>query len=221
MLLALLLNGTVLAQVKPETQSLVVNGHSGEAAVVRINDKTYVELQDLARIGNGDLGFRGSQISLAFPGSSATPPAESVEQEKPAPKNGLSRNFMMAGIETIAQMREWASAMAYAIRNGYGVTEDWAGDYRQKAAASLDAASSSASTDADHNALQLLTNEFNSVGTWSNNLVEAKKSMDTAKYSTSPNALRDEPLSQKIINCGRFLSRMLGSAEYADDPSCH
>jgi hypothetical protein len=128
---------------------------------------------------------------------------------------------MIAGIETIAQMREWASTMANAIQHGYGVTESWAADYRGKAADSLRQAGASASTDADRNALQLLTNEFHNVETWSDELVEAKKNMDTAKYSMSSGALRNEPLSQQILNCGHFLATMLGSAEFADDPSCH
>src|SRR5207253_11090395 len=54
-----------------------------------------------------------------------------------------------------------------------------------------------------------------------NVLVEAKKSMDTAKYALSPSSLRDEALSQKIISCGRFLAKMLGSSSFQDDPSCH
>jgi hypothetical protein len=111
--------------------------------------------------------------------------------------------------------------MANAIQHGYGVTEGWAADYRGKAENSLRQASASASTDADRDALQLLVNEFESVETWSHELVEAKETMDTAKYSTSSDALRNEPLSQKIINCGHFLGMMLGSSKFGDDPSCH
>ena len=32
---------------------------------------------------------------------------------------------------------------------------------------------------------------------------------------------RNEPLSQKIIACGRFLAPMLGSGSFQDDASCH
>jgi hypothetical protein len=128
---------------------------------------------------------------------------------------------MRAGIEEIATMREWASTMAYAIQNNYQITDDWAAKYREQAANNLRLASAAASTEGDRNALQLLTNEFEAVREWSNKLVEAKKSMDTAKYALSPDALRDEALSQKIINCGRFLARMLGSSSFQDDPSCH
>lgn len=221
-LLMLLLCGVTLAQVKQESRTLVVNGKAGEAGVVQINSRTYVDLENLARIANGSLGFDKNQITLTLPGGyEASAPAAAPAPEQPVAHVGLSRNFMMAGIETLAQMREWASTMAYAIQNGYGVTESWAADYREKAANALRQTSASVSTDADRNAMQLLANEFEAVREWSNKLVEAKQSMDTAKYSTSPNALRDEPLSQKIITCGRFLGTMLGSAEFKDDPSCH
>ena len=217
--------GVTLAQLKQESKTLVVNGQSGEAAVVQINGRTYVDLENLARIGSGSLGFSGGRITLTLPGSAASSSGVSgttaaPEADHPKP-SGLSRNFVMAGIETISQMREWASTLAYAIQNSYGVTESWVAGYREQAASSLRTASASASTDADRNALQLLTNEFESVKEWSNRLVEAKKSMDTAKYTMSPDALRNEPLSQKIITCGHFLGAMLGSGEFKDDPSCH
>ena len=209
------------AQGSPQNRQLVVNGKAGEATVVQINGRTYVDLETLVRIANGSLSFQGTQISLVLPGSPANPAAATPKQEQPAGRDGLTRNFMIAGIETLAQMREWASTMANAIQHGYGVTESWAVDYRERTATSLRQASASASTDADHNALQLLTNEFQSVETWSSELIAAKKNMDTAKYSMSTDSLRNEPLSQKIINCGRFLGTMLGSAEFGDDPSCH
>jgi len=224
-LLLLLLGGVAWAQVKQESRTLVVNGQAGDAAVVQINGRTYVDLENLARIANGSLGFRGNQITLTLPASAmnappTSAPANSPDSGQPAP-SGLSRNFVMAAIETISQMREWGSTLAYAIQNGYGVTESWVAGYREQAAGSLRVASAAASTDADRNALQLLTNEFETVKEWSNKLVEAKKTMDTAKYQTSPDALRNEPLSQKIITCGRFLGSMLGSGEFKDDPSCH
>lgn len=82
-------------------------------------------------------------------------------------------------------------------------------------------ASIAATTEADRQALQLLTNEFESVKQWSNKLVEARNSMDTAKYAMSSNALQNDPLSQKIVTCGRFLATMLASGQFQDDPSCH
>lgn len=218
---ALSICGIISAQVQPHSKTLVVNGKSGEAAVVQINSRTYVDLETLVRIANGSVGFQGNQITLVLPGSEAKAPPVTSEPEQPADQASLSRNFMIAGIETIAEMREWASTVANAIQHGYGVTDSWAADYREKAATSLRRASASASTGADRNALQLLTNEFHNVEAWSDELIEAKKNMDTAKYSTSSGTLRNEPLSQKIITCGQFLGTMLGSAEFKDDASCH
>jgi hypothetical protein len=216
-------SGIVLAQGNTGSRTLVVNGQSTEGAVVQINNRSYADLETLARLANGTLSFQGSHVTLQLPCPSAgnTASTSTPEPAQPVAKAGLSRNFMIAGIETLAQMREWGSAMAYAIQNGYGVTASWAADYREKAASSLSMASSAATTDSDHNALQLLTNEFNNVSMWSDQLVQAKQSMDTAQYSTSPGTLRNEPLSQKIIRCGRFLGTMLGSAEFKDDASCH
>lgn len=213
--------GVTLAQSKPDTRNLVVNGKSAESALMQINNRIYVDLETLARLANGTLSYRANLISLQLGCSSAGDSTPVAEQSQSVPQTGLSRHFVSAAIETIAQLREWGSTMAYAIQNGYGITAGWAAGYREKAASSLRLASSAASTDSDQNALQLLTNEFNNVGVWSDKLVQAKQSMDTAKYSMSPNALRDDPLSQKIITCGHFLGAMLGSGEYKDDPSCH
>jgi hypothetical protein len=209
------------AQASSQTETLVVNGKSGEAIVVRLNGRTYVDLESLARIAGGSLAFQGSRLTLTLPDSSATPPPTESHANSPAVSTGLSRDFREAAIETLAQMREWASTIANAIQYGYAITDDWAAGYREKAVTSLRQASVSASTDSDHNALALLTNEFHNVEAWSNELIEAKKDMATAKYTMSNEALRNEPLSRKIISCGHFLGAMLGSGDFKDDPSCH
>lgn len=209
-----------LAQASFQTKTLVVNGRSGDATVLQLNGRTYVDLETLARIADGSLAFRGNQVTLALPASHATAPATESPENHAAPER-LSREFSVAAIETLAEMREWASTTANAIQNGYPITESWVINYREKAATSLRQASANASTESDHNALALLTNEFQNVEKWSNDLIEARKNMDTAKYSMSKDALRNEPLSQTIINCGHFLGTMLGSGEFKDDPSCH
>jgi len=213
-----------MAQASSQTKTLVVNGRSGDATVVQFNGRTYIDLETLARIADGSLAFRGNQVTLALPASTAntptTPTTESPANQTPA-QTGLSRDFRIAAAETLVEMREWASPMANAIQNGYPITENWVANYRANAAASLEKARATASTESDHNALALLTAEFQNVETWSNNLIEARKNMDTAKYSMSPDALRNEPLSQKIITCGHFLVTMLGSGQFTDDLSCH
>jgi hypothetical protein len=171
-----------------------------------------VDVLAVASIGKGSVSFSGPGIVLEFPAvaSGATPVGSTLSQE-----------FMKAGIEEIARLREWATTLASAIRGSYGVTDEWVNGYRDQASQSLQLADAAASTDGDRNAAQLLHRAFDLVQQWSDQLVAAKKSMDTAKYTTSPNALREDPLSQKLITCGHFVTQMLGSGSFQDDPSCH
>ena len=217
--------GTWARQSKQKTETLVIEGQPGEAAVIQVDGRSYVDVEALAHMANWSASFKANRIVLSLQpnagGSLAATASPAVASPIPADDSSLSRDFMRAGIEAIAQMREWASPLAYAIQNGYPVTENWVAGYRDQAAHALSLASVAVTTDADRRALQLLTNEFESVRQWSNQLVEARKSMNTAKYTMSASALRDDPLSQKIITCGRFLAPMLASGSIQDDPSCH
>jgi hypothetical protein len=207
-----------------QRRTLVVDGRPGQAIVAEIDGRPYVEIAGLAEITHGSLSFKADRIVLSLPPSSMTPPPAEPPAEPADPQahgSGLSREFMRAGIEEIATMREWASTLAYAIENGYHITDEWAANYREQAAHDLRLASVVASTEADRNALQLLTHEFETVRDWSNKLVQERKSMDTAKYALSENALRDDPISRKIVTCGHFLATMFGSGSFDDNPSCH
>src|SRR5215813_5227180 len=219
MLLMLVLSEITVAQLKNRTQVLRVNGRSGEATVVEINGREYVDLQALVRVASGSLGFEGNRLVVTFP-SPVSAPADTPPSDKPS-DSGFSRDFMKAGIEEMALMREWASPLASAIQNGYPITEEWVRQYREQAANGLRVASAAASTEDDRKGLELLRNEFEAVREWSTRLVNARKSMDTAKYAMSEDALRNDPLSQKIINCAHFLAPMLGSGSFQDDPACH
>jgi len=198
---------------------LVINGQAGEAAVVQLNGKTYIDLERLARIANGSLGVQGTQIVLTLPSSPSAPTTGPASDSGNV--SGFSREFVTAAIEDMALMREWASTLANAIQNGYPVTEAWVAAFRERAAEGLRLASVAASSDADRNAHQLLSNEFEAVRSWSNKLVEARKSMGAANYAMSERALQDDPLSQKIMACAHFLAPMLASGSFQDDPSCH
>lgn len=218
------LSGLSLAQHDQQPRVLVIAGHSGEAEVIERNGRDYVELRSLAEIAGASLSFKGNRMILSLPASTASHPVDeppAPQTHSPAGESTLSHEFVRAGIEEIATLREWGSTMAYAIQNGYNITQEWASNYREQAANSLRLASAAASSEADRKALQLLTNEFNAVRQWSDKLVQARNSMDTAKYAMSPDTLRNEPSSQKILACGHFLAQMLGSGSFQDDGSCH
>jgi hypothetical protein len=219
LLFAFLFARNALAQVQEQSRTLVINGQAGEATVVQLNGRTYVEMETLARIANGSLGFQGNQIVLTLPASGSSLAA--APGPIAANDSAFSREFLRAAIEEMALMREWASALANALQNGYPVTESWISAFRERAAQGLRLASVAASTDADRNAQQLLSNEFEAVRKWSNHLVEARKSLSAANYAMSASALGDDPLSQKIIACGHFLAPMLAGGNFQDDSSCH
>jgi hypothetical protein len=155
---------------------------------------------------------------LTLPESAAKNPTTAPSTRHPA-DSAFSKNFMKAGIEEMAVIREWRSAQANAIQNGYLVTATWVAGYRNRAAESLRLASVAASTDSDQQALQLLTNELDNMQKWSNRILEARKDMDAAKYM-SPDALNDDPLFQKILSCARSPASMSASSQFEDDGSC-
>jgi hypothetical protein len=208
------------AQVGEQFRTLVINDRSGKVVVMEVGDQTYVDLKRLVQIGHGTVEYRGNQIVVDLSCTSTGSPVKTAEAE-PSTDLRLSREFMKAGIEEISLMREWASTLANAVKNGYPVADNWVAGYRGQAQTGLGMASTAVSSDADRDAFQLLNHEFDAVQEWSNKLLEARKSMDTAKYSVSPTALQNDPLSQKIVSCGRFLGQMLVSGNFQDEASCH
>lgn len=206
-------------QVRQDNRNIVVNGKSGDMAVLEVNGRTYVDVETLTRIAHGSVMFQGNRILLDLPAA----PGErgTLESNPEKSQSRFSQAFVKAAIEEITLMHEWASLLANAIQNGYPVTETWVAGYQQKAESGLRADSASVSTEADRNALQLLTNEFDAVRQWSSTLIDARKSMSTANYALSKDALQNDPLSRKIIACSHFLGPMLASGIFQDDASCH
>lgn len=211
---------STFAQLVTHVRTVVVNEYSGKLAILQMDEKTYVDLKRLVQIAHGSIEYQGNKILLTLPGPSAHAPVQVAEPTE-TDSSRLSRDFMKAGIEEISLLREWASTVANAIQNGYPITEHWVADYRGRAQKGLAMASVALSNDADRSVFQLLNNEFQAVQEWSNKLLEAHKSMNTAKYAVSDSALQDDPLSQKIVTCGRFLGQMLANGSFQDDSSCH
>jgi len=219
-LILLLVSTVTSAQAAEEFRSLVINDLSGKVVVMEVGGKTYVDLKRLVQIGHGSMEYRGNQIVVSLSCSSMDTPTKTTEEEQSTSLR-LGREFTKAGIEEISLLREWASSLANSLQNGYPISENWVAGYRAKAHTGVGIVSAAVSTEGDRSAAELLNHEFETVQEWSNKLMEARKSMDTAKYAISPDALRNDPLSQKIVTCGRFLGQMLASGSFQDDASCH
>jgi len=213
--------GLALGQSEQLKRTLVVNGQSGDATIIQINGRSYIDLETLARIANGSLTFQGTQIVLTIPSSSAeaTP---TTAADRQAADSGLSTDFMRAAIQDLATIKEWYSTLAYAIQRGVPGDGSRLFIFRDKAAQGLKLARASALNDTDKSALQLLTAHFNDVQKWTDMLVESRKSLGTANYSLSANALNDDALYQRINRCSQFLGTMLPGGKFEDDgSSCH
>jgi hypothetical protein len=215
LVMLLIVPALALSQAAQEARTMIINGQPGQVSVILINGRSYVDLEALARVANGSLSFNGNQITLTLPGAaSAAPPATS--SANPPANSGFSKGFMKAGIEQMSAIREWRSALANAVQNGFPISEDWLAGYRGQAATALRLASVAVSTDSDRNAFQLLNNEFENMKKLSNNYVAARRSLNYI----SPDALTNDPLNQKIVNCGHSLAAMAASGQFEDDGSC-
>jgi len=211
--------GLAVSQAIQQTGTLTVNGYSGEAPVIQAGGASYVDIAALARIANGSLSFNGNQITLTLPASAggARKTVPSGRQAAAPPPAGFSRDFLKAGIEAMAEIREWRSALESAVQYGFPPGDNWISRYRGTAATSVSLASAAASTDDDRKGFQLLSNEFNNMQTLSGQMLARRKSMNYIP----PNALESDPLDQKILACGHALAAMAAAGQFEDAASCH
>jgi len=206
--------GLVLSQTEQQSRTLIVDGQPGQMKVMEIDGRSYVDLESLARIANGTLGFSGKQITLTLP---VIRTASVAALPSPPANSGFSKQFLRAGIEEMALIREWRSALVNSIENNYPIQEDWVGSYHGRAFTSLGLASVAASTDSDRSAVQLLSNELDNMKALSVKLLAERKMM----HIVSPENLNDDPLNQNILTCARSLASMAVGGQFVDDPSCH
>jgi len=204
----------VMLVIGQQTSSLTVDGQQGQAKVIQVQGKNYVEVDGLARVTGGSIRFAGNQIVLSLPGGGSAPaPAAVPAQATPA---GFSKEFVKAGVEAMAQVREWHAALRNAIERGYPLSGEWLDAFRRNAQQSLRLTEVAATTDMDHKAFPYLQNEFNNMGALSDKYMEMTKSMNYI----APDSLANDPLDQKLLTCGRSLASMVTSQQFVDEVSC-
>jgi hypothetical protein len=206
----LILPGLEFSLFGQESDSLSITGQEGSAKVVQVDGHNYVEVEGLARLTNGSVNFNGNRIVLTLPGTDANLPTP------PAAPTGFSKDFVTAGVEAMAQQREWRAALKNAIERGYPLTENWLSALRAKAQQSLRIASVSTNAAADKNALPFLTNQFNNMSRLSDKYLKMSVSMSYI----DPKSLDNDALDQKIIACGHALASMATANEFVSDGSC-
>jgi hypothetical protein len=201
----------LLVLLAQQTSSLLIEGRQGEARVVQIQGKNYVEVEGLARITGGSLRFAANQIVLTLPNGGDTP----VQTEQSTP-TGYSPQFVNAGIETMKEILEWHASLKTGIERGWPLSDVWFGYFRRQIESSLKHTEEAASTDMDHKALPLLVNEFNTMGALTDRYLKITVSRDYL----APDSLNSDALDQKLLTCWHSLASMASSNQFVDDGSC-
>jgi hypothetical protein len=199
------------SQTPQKAATFTVAGHAGEAQLLQINGKSYVEIETLARLTQGTLSFKANQTTLTLPPSVSGGQASAARS-----KAGFSTAFVQAGIEEMSVIREWRIAIVNAVQNNTPVSEDWVSTHHRLADKNLSLASSSASTDDDRSAFPLLTAEYNNMQKLSELYLALRKQASAISPDNFDNALEEQ-----ILNCARGFVTMTENHEFQDQATCH
>jgi hypothetical protein len=207
------------AQTPHKTSVLTIAGHEGEAQLLQVNGKSYVEVESLARLTHGSLSFEANRTILTLPAPELGAPASMPQTPAtaPQPKVGFSRAFVQAGIEQMGLIREWRIAIVTAVQNNVPLSEEWASAQHRQAEKNLALASAAVSTDDDRNAFSLLSSEFANMQKMS----ELYLAMSKRATAMSSDTFGNGPLEEQILSCARDFVSMTESREFQDQPTCH
>ena len=214
----LLFAGILLAQ--SADRALIVNGKT-VGTIVQMGGHAYIDVETVAQFTNGSVSIEPKRVVLTFPGTGINAsPSSAAAPVAAANPTGLSKNFASLAIAELAEMREWRGAVGAILTFGLPATGSWPKDYHDHAEANLAQVEVAATTPADHEAMQLLQNEFSNVARWANDVVTTRQSLN-ATNTVRPDTMQSDPALAKISNCNRFLNSMLVSGSFTDDASCH
>ena len=205
--------GLLLAQGAP-ARILVVNGKTMPTTVVQINGHSYVDIETVGQIANATISVEPDRIVLTSRDAGSATPAAAP------PPEGLSKDFARAAIAELAEMREWRGAVGAVLTYNVPFVGTWPQDYHDHVEASLSQVALTATTDSDRDALQLLRNEFSNLDTWTSGVIATRQALN-ATNTVRPDVAQNDPVLIKIANCSSFLSTMLVSGVFADNPNCH
>jgi hypothetical protein len=213
MLVAILLL-PLLVLAAQETSSLLIEGPLGQTRVIQVQGKSYVDVDELARITGGSLRFVGNQIILTLPGSGKA--SSQAIQSAPAPPAGFSKPFLSAGIEAMREIVEWHTWLKTAIERDYPLSDESLGNFTRQVQSSLKQADAAAITEMDQKALPLLVNEFDNMTALTDEYLKITEDRDYI----APDSLSRDPLDQKVLACWQSLDSMASSHQLVDDGSC-
>jgi len=202
-------NGSAQAPKKPSI--LTIAGHPGEAQLLQLNGKSYVDIETLALLTKGTLSFKANQTILTLQAS--TPEVQaSTAQVKP----GLSRAFIQASVEEITVILEWRNAIVNAVQINTPLSEDWVAARHRLAEKNLALASAAVASDEDRSAYPLLSAEFNNM----QKLSELYLATRNQNRFISPQNFGNAPLEEQILSCAQGFATMTEKHEFQDQATC-
>lgn len=210
-------SGACLAQA-PESQhggTLAVKGHTGTTPLVQMNGRSYVDLEALTRLVEGSLSYTQNEVTLTLPSASGEGP--SGEAPAAEAQQGFSKPFVQAGIEQMAVIREWRTAIVDAVQNNYPISEDRVAAHQRLADRNLRLASTAASTEDDRSGVAVLTAEFKNMQKLSDRILKKRRQ---ATY-IPPKSLNNDALDQQILACSKSMAAMVANNAFVDDANCH
>lgn len=200
------------AQTPPKAPTISIAGHAGEAQLLQINGKSYVDIEALARLTKGTLSFKTNEAILTLPTAVAA-----VQASAPIAKVGLSAAFVRAAIEEISLIREWRNSVVHAVQKNTPVPEDSLSEQRRLADKNLELASAAVSTDDDRSAYPLLATELTNM----KKLSDLYLTMVTKVNFISTDTFHSSPLEDQILACAQGIASMAEKREFQDQPACH
>ncbi|HEV2619425.1 MAG TPA: hypothetical protein VGU23_05745 [Acidobacteriaceae bacterium] len=202
-----------LAQTTQRALTLTVAGQPDQAPLLRINGKSYIDIESLARVLHASVRFQGGQTILTLPGA-ASGTAVAAPPAKPAQLSGA---YLSAAIEALTQIREWRAALVNDVQNSLPIADSVMSPLRRTADSKLQLAIAAATTEQDQQAAALLRNEFNATAQLSDQFVAAH----AAATYISPDSLNANPQDQKITGCEQVLLAMASTKQFQDAAACH
>lgn len=204
----LMMCAAVFAQTQADR--LQVKDYQGAARVVREDGRRWVDLQALADITGSSLVCDGNQCVLTLPAVKSTSEAE---------RSGFSRPFMAAAIEALVSMREWNTTVAFSVQRSFQLGPSVEA-YRNRAEGNVSKATAAATTADDRRAQELLQSELANVRSWTEQLIQSQKTLNTGNLAMTQNAVEQDPAYVSIVACGQALSQMLGSGHFQEATEC-
>jgi hypothetical protein len=198
------------SQAGQDARTLSIAGHSEYATILELNGKSYVEVQDVARLTGGALTFKANRIVITLPAEPAHP-AVAVPASR-----GFSQEFLKTGIEQMSAIREWRITIVNSIHNNSPVSEEWVGELQRRAQKNLALAATARSTEDDRNAYQLLAAEFANMQKLSDSFLSKRRRLQYI----DPRSIDNDPLDRQILACGRGLAAMAAENQFRYESSC-